>query len=169
MRAACWWLGRRLGCQGRGFRRRESARGRAGGVVPGGAACCGGAGRAGRLGRPGGELGEAGAAPFAGAGRQPGGGAAGVVVLAGVVGGEDALVADCQQAGDPECERGQAREAAPAAGDAGGGGVLDGGVDALGGGAPPVGPPPLRRRVVVFWRVLAATSGGTVMVCWVQQ
>jgi hypothetical protein len=43
---------------------------------------------------PGGELGEGGAAPFAGAGRQAGGGAARVVLLPGVERGEDALVAD---------------------------------------------------------------------------
>jgi hypothetical protein len=56
--------------------------------------CRGGAGLAGWLWRPGCERGETGAPPFAGAGRQAGGGAAGVVVLAGLVGGEDALVAD---------------------------------------------------------------------------
>jgi hypothetical protein len=39
---------------------------------------------------------------------EPGGGAAGVVVLAGLVGGEDALVADGEQARGPEGERGQA-------------------------------------------------------------
>jgi len=44
---------------------------------------------------PGGELGEGGAAAFPSAGRQAGGGAAGVVVLPGVVGVQDALVADC--------------------------------------------------------------------------
>ena len=54
-----------------------------------------------RLWRPGGELGEAGAAAFAGAGRQAGGGAAGVVFLPGLEGVEDALVSDGQQAGDP--------------------------------------------------------------------
>jgi hypothetical protein len=67
-----------------------------------------------------------------------------------VAGGQDALVADCQQAGDPQGERGQAHESAPAAGDAGGGAVFDGGVEAFGGGAPPVGPPPLWRGVVVL-------------------
>jgi hypothetical protein len=62
--------------------------------------------------RAGGERGEGLAAPFEGAGREAGGGAAGVVVLAGVVGGEDALVADGEQAGEPEGNRGQAGEAA---------------------------------------------------------
>src|SRR6266536_3331586 len=76
-----------------------------------------------------GEAGEGLAAPFPGPGREPGGGAPRVVGLAGVVGGEDALVADGEQAGDPQGERGQARQAAPAAGDAGGGGILDGGCD----------------------------------------
>jgi len=52
------------------------------------------------------EVGE-GCAPaaFSGSGREPGGGAAGVVVLPGVVDGEDALVADGEQAGDPQGER----------------------------------------------------------------
>jgi hypothetical protein len=57
--------------------------------------------------RPGGELGEGGAAPFARAGWQAGSGAAGVVLLPGVVGVQDALVADDQGAGEPERERGQ--------------------------------------------------------------
>jgi AcrR family transcriptional regulator len=62
-------------------------------------------------------------------------------------------------AGDPQRDRGQAGEAAPAAA------VLllavsfDGGVGSFGAGAPPVGQPPLRRRVAVLGRVLAATSG----------
>ena len=50
---------------------------------------------------PGGELGVGGAAAFAGAGRHAGSGTAGVVLLAVVPGGEDALVADGEQAGDP--------------------------------------------------------------------
>ena len=54
-------------------------------------------------GTAGGELGEAGAALVAGAGRQAGGGAPGVVLLPGVECVQDALVADCQQAGDPQC------------------------------------------------------------------
>ena len=83
-------------------------------------------------------------------GGRPSGGSAGVVGLAGVVGVQDALVADGQQAGDPQGERGQARQAAPAAGDAGGGGVLDGGEGALGAGAPGVGAPVRWGRVVVF-------------------
>ena len=41
-------------------------------------------------------------------GGSPAAGAAGVVVLAGGPGGEDALVADGEQAGQPEGERGQA-------------------------------------------------------------
>ena len=98
----------------------------------------------------GGEAGEGLASAFPGLGREPGGGAAVVVGLAGVEGGEDALVADGEQAGDPEREGGQAGQAAPAAGDAGGGGVLDGGERALGAGAPCVGAAVRRGRVVVF-------------------
>ena len=56
--------------------------------------------RPGRLGR-GGEAGEGFAAVLACSGREPGGGAAGVVLLAGGECGEDALVADGQQAGQP--------------------------------------------------------------------
>jgi hypothetical protein len=54
-------------------------------------------------------------------------------------GAEDVLVAGGEQAGEPEVERGQAHEAAPAAGNVVAGGVLDGGEGALGGGAPVVG------------------------------
>ncbi len=90
--------------------------------------------------RGGGEAGECCAPPaFAGFGREPGGCALVAVGLADVPGAEDALVADGDQAADPQGERGQARQAAPAAGDAGGGGVLDGGEGPLGAGAPGVG------------------------------
>jgi hypothetical protein len=109
-----------------------------------------------RLWRAGGEAGEGLAASLAGFRREPGGGPAGVVGLAGVEGGEDALVADGEQAGQPERDRGQAREAAPAAGDAGGGGVLDGGEGPLGAGAPGVGTPVRRGWVVVFLAGLGA-------------
>ena len=91
----------------------------------------------------GGQVGEGLAASAAGPGRQAGRGAAGVVVLAGVPGDQDALVADDEQAGEPEGERGQAREAAPAAGDVVGGRVLGGGEGPFGAGAPGVGPPVL--------------------------
>src|SRR5437762_10337643 len=72
----------------------------------------------------GGQVGAGLAASAAGRGRQAGRGAAGVVVLAGVPGAQAALVADDGQAGEPEGERGQGREAAPAAGDGVGGRVL---------------------------------------------
>ena len=65
---------------------------------------CGGAGGS-WLWRTGGEAGQCGAPPPAGLRREPGGGAAGVAGLAGVPGGEDALVADGEQAGKPERER----------------------------------------------------------------
>jgi hypothetical protein len=52
---------------------------------------------------------------------------AGVFVLPGVPGARDALVADGESAGEPECERDQAHEAAPAAADVVAGGVFDGG------------------------------------------
>ena len=100
--------------------------------------------------RRGGELARAGAPAFAGSGRQAGCGAAGVVLLAGVPGGQDALVADGEQAGEPERERGQAHEAAPAAGDVVAGGVLDGGEGSFGAGAAGVGAAPGRGGVVVF-------------------
>ena len=66
--------------------------------------------------------------------------------LAGVPGGQDALVADGEQAGQPEHERCQAHEPGPAAGDVVGGGVLGGGEGSLGAGAPGVGLPVLRWR-----------------------
>ena len=53
--------------------------------------------------RAGGEAGEGLAAPLAGFRREPGGGPARVLLLAGVPGGEDALVADGEQAGQPQC------------------------------------------------------------------
>ena len=53
--------------------------------------------------------------------------------LAGVPGVEDALVAEGEQAGQPQGERGRPVDPAPAAGD-GGGGVLDGGEGPLGAG-----------------------------------
>jgi hypothetical protein len=64
--------------------------------------------------RGGGEAGEGLAAAFAGVGWEAGGGAPGVFGLAGVPGAEDALVAEGEQAGWPQRERGQSREAAPA-------------------------------------------------------
>src|SRR5215510_13329540 len=86
--------------------------------------CCGG-----------GEAGAGLAAPAAGLGWQAGRGAAGAVGLAGVPGGQDALVADGQQAGEPE------HQPDPAAGDVVAGRVLGGGEGPLGAGAPGVGPP----------------------------
>ncbi len=62
----------------------------AGWVAPGLWRCCGG------------QAGEGLAAPAAGFRGQAGCGAAGVVGLACVPGGQDALVADGQQAGEPE-------------------------------------------------------------------
>ena len=100
--------------------------------------------------RSGRERGEAGAAPPAGFRREAGGGAAGVVFLVCVPGGEDALVADGQCAGEPEGKRGQSHEPDPAAGDVVAGGVLEGGVGAFGAGAPGVRAAPVRRRIVVF-------------------
>jgi hypothetical protein len=73
--------------------------------------------------------------------RVSGGGAAGVVGLAGVPGGQDALVADGEQAGELEHDRGEAREPGPAVGDVVGGGVLGGGEGPFGAGAAGVGPP----------------------------
>ena len=75
------------------------------------------------------------AAAFAGFRGQPGGGAAGVVFLPGVPGGEDPLVADDEQGGCGQHQRGQAHQAAPAAADVVGGGVLGGGEAAFGAGA----------------------------------
>src|SRR5712691_10846704 len=89
-----------------------------------------------RRGACGGQVGEGLAAPAAGPGRQAGRGASGVVVLAGVPGDQDPLVADGQQAGEPERERGQAGEPGPAAGDVVAGGVLGGGEGPFGAGAP---------------------------------
>ena len=98
-----------------------------------------------------GEAGEGGfPAAFACSGREAGGGAALVFGLAGVPGGEDPLVADRVQGGEPERGRGQAHEAAPAAGDGVAGGVLDGGEASFGGGAAGVGAAVRRGGVVVF-------------------
>src|ERR1022692_901346 len=110
-------------------------RGGGGPAVDPGAACC--------LWRGGGEAGEGPAAALAGFRGEGQRGSARGVGLAGVKGAEDALVADGEQACDPQGERGHARQAAPAAGDAGGGRVLDGGEGALGAGAPAVGAPVL--------------------------
>ena len=77
-------------------------------------------------GRSGGEAGEGPAAAFAGFRGEPGGGAAGVVLLPGVPGGQDALVADDEQGGCEEHEGGRAHEAAPPAGDVVGGQAADG-------------------------------------------
>src|SRR5205807_9805058 len=86
------------------------------------------------------DAGEGGFAPtFACPGREAGGGAALVFGLAGVPGGENALVADGVQAGEPERERGEAHEAAPAAADGVTGWVFDGGEASFGGGAAGVG------------------------------
>src|SRR5947208_9520230 len=101
------------------------------------------------LGRCGGG-GEGLAAPAAGPGWQAGCGAAGGVGLAGVPGFQDALVADGQQAGEPEHDRGQAREPGPAAGDVVAGRVLGGGEGPLGAGAPGVGLAVFPGRVVVL-------------------
>jgi hypothetical protein len=68
----------------------------------------------GSSGRAGGEGGAAAASSCSG--REPGGCAAGVVVLAGVPCGEDPLVAVGEQACGDEQQRGQAHQAVPAAG-----------------------------------------------------
>jgi hypothetical protein len=101
-------------------------------------------------GRSGGEAGEGPAAAFAGFRGEHGGGAAGAVLLAGVPGGEDALVADDEQGRGEQHQGGQSHQAAPAAGDVAGGGVLGGGEAALGSGAAGVGPAPGFGGVVVF-------------------
>src|SRR6266566_551832 len=75
------------------------------------------------------EVGEGCAAPAAGVGRQPGRGSLGVFGLADGVGAGDALVADDEQAGGEQGDRGEAHEPAPAAGDVVGGGVFGGGCD----------------------------------------
>src|ERR1035438_9843053 len=72
----------------------------------------------GLLWRAGGEAGEGLAAALADFGREAGGGPLVAVGLADVPGAEEALVADAEEAGQPQRERGYAREAAPAAGDA---------------------------------------------------
>src|ERR1035441_2124947 len=88
------------------------------------------------LGRPGGgERGERLASPAPGFRGEPSGGAAGVFLLPGVPGGEDALVADDEQRRGEQHQRGQAHQAAPAAADVVGGGVLGGGEAAFGAGA----------------------------------
>ncbi len=107
----------------------------------------------------GGQVGEGLASPAAGPGREAGRGAAGVVVLAEVPCDQDALVADGQQAGQPEHERCQAREPAPAAGDVVAGRVLGGGEGPLGAGAPGVGPPVRCRWVVVLLAGLGKAPG----------
>src|ERR1017187_6032404 len=98
------------------------------------------AGRWPGLGRPGGgERGERLASPAPGFRGEPGGGAAGVFLLPGVPGGEDALVAGDEQCRGEQHQRGQAHQAAPAAADVVGGGVLGGGEAAFGAGAAGVG------------------------------
>src|ERR1035441_7589488 len=125
-----------------------------------------GGGGGGALGRAcgflgaGGEAGEGLAAALADFGREAGGGPLVAVGLADVPGAEDALVADAEEAGQPQRERGYAREAAPAAGDAGGGGVLDGGEGPLGAGAPCVGAAVLGGGVVVLLPGLGRDLGG---------
>src|ERR1022692_1677710 len=100
------------------------------------------------------EAGEGFAAPAACSGREPGLCSLGVLVLADVVGGQDALVADGEQAGGEERDRGESHEAAPAAADVVGGGVFGGGEGPLGGGAAGVGPAVRGGGVVVFLRGL---------------
>jgi len=115
-----------LGCRGLGGAGGCAAwRGCAGAAGSGWGAC-------------GGQVGEglAASASAAGPGWQAGCGAAGVVGLAGVPGVQDSLVADDEQAGEPERDRGQAGEPGPAAGDVAGGGVLGGGEGPLGAGCP---------------------------------
>src|ERR1700757_402740 len=75
------------------------------------------------LGWPGCSAGEF-TASFAGARLLLTAGGVACVFLAGLAGGQDALVAHDHEAGKPEHERGDAGQADPAAADAGGGGVL---------------------------------------------
>ncbi len=63
-----------------------------------------------------GDGGEGFAAALAGSGRESGDGAPCGAGLAGVEGVQDALVAGGEQAGQPQCERGHARQAAAAGG-----------------------------------------------------
>src|SRR5260221_365558 len=114
------------------------------------------------LGRPGGgEHGERLAAPAPGFGGQAFGGATLVFFLAGVPGGEDALVADDQQGGGEQHQGCQAHEAAPAAADGIGGGVLGGGEAPLGAGAAGGGlPGGLFRGVVVLCGLWGARRRG---------
>jgi len=107
----------------------------------------------------GGQAGEGLASSAAGFGGQAGRGAAGIVGLAGVPGGQDALVADGEQAGEPERDRGQAREPGPAVGDVVGGGVLDGGEGPFGAGAAGVGLAVRGGGVVVFLRGFGKAPG----------
>ena len=75
------------------------------------------------------------------------GGAAGIVFLPGVPGGEDPLVADDEQRHCEQREGCQAHEAAPAAADVVGGGVLGGGEAAFGAGPAGVGASARRRQL----------------------
>src|SRR5271166_98298 len=106
-----------------------------------------------------GEGGEWFAAPAAGPRGEAGRGAAGVIFLAPVPGGGDALVAGDGQAGGEQQAGGQAHDAAPAAGDVAGGGVLEGGEAAFGAGAACVGAAVRGGGVVVFLRGLGGDLG----------
>jgi len=86
------------------------------------------------------------------------GGAALVFFLPGVPGVQDALVADDEQCRGEQHQRGQAHEAAPAAGDVVGGGVLGGGEAAFGAGAAGVGAAVRGGGVVVFLRGLGESA-----------
>src|SRR5580698_5543109 len=110
--------------------------------------------------RCGGEGGEGSAAPAAGPRGEAGGGAAGVVFLAPVPCGSDALVAGDDQAGGEQQPGGQAHDAAPAAGGVAGGGVLEGGEAAFGAGAAGVGAAVRGGGVVVFLRGLGQDVRG---------
>ena len=116
--------------------------------------------------RGGGEHGEGFPAAAPGFGAR--GGSARVLGLAGVPGGEDALVTDDEQDRGEQHERGQAQQAAPAAGNV----VVAGSLAAAKPRSAPVRPgvgAAVRGRRAGVSAVLASTSAGTVMVCCVQQ
>jgi hypothetical protein len=95
--------------------------------------CCGDAGFGGWLGRPGCGVGEF-AAALAGVGLLIAGDV-GLVLVAGLEGGQGALVAHGHEAGEPEHEPRDAHQGDPALVDVVDGCVLDGGVESFGGGA----------------------------------
>ena len=107
----------------------------------------------------GGQVAQGATASPAGSGWEPGGLPAGLVGLAGVVGGEDPVVAHDEQAGDGQGDRGRSQQSAPAAADVVAGGVFGGGEGAFGGAASRVGDAVRVGGVVVPLRGLAGDLG----------